>query len=76
MQLRGKVVRQLFGRGTKSEHDAVMLATPQGTYRLRRVGGNPFSDPELDQLVGREIVCQGQIHQGTVLMSSWDALEA
>jgi hypothetical protein len=49
-----------------------MLETDGGTYRLRRVGGNPFSDPELDQLVGQDITVQGAIHQGMVLMSSWE----
>jgi hypothetical protein len=49
-----------------------MLATDEGTYRLRRMGGHPFRDPELDGLVGRQIVCDGVLHQGTVLMTAWD----
>jgi hypothetical protein len=75
MQLSGKIIRQRFGSGTKSEHEAVMLVTDKGTYRLRRVGGNPFHDPELEQLVGHDIVCQGNIHRDTVLMDSWRVVE-
>lgn len=71
MELRGKVVRQRYGAGSKSEHEAVMLATEGTTYRLRRKGGNPFKDPELDRLIGQEIVCQGTVHKDTVLMDSW-----
>ena len=75
MELRGSVIRRRFGTGTKSEHEAVMLATGQGTYRLRRRGGNPFQDPELDQLVGHEITCQATVHRDTVLMDSWEVVE-
>lgn len=71
MEFRGTVVRRQYGAGSKSEHDAVMLVTDDGAYRLRRVGGNPFQDPALDQLVGQKIVCEGTLHQSTVLMSSW-----
>ena len=49
-----------------------MLETENGTYRLRRADGNPFRDPALDALVGSEIVCDGQVHQGTVIMTSWE----
>lgn len=73
MELRGTVVRRPFGVGTKSEHQAVMLATDRGTFRLRRAGGNPFHDPELERLVGTGIVCQGAVHNDTVLMTSWAA---
>ncbi len=71
MEFRGTVVRRKYGAGTKSEHDAVMLVTDDAAYRLRRVGGNPFRDPDLDQMVGQKIVCEGTLHQGTVLMTSW-----
>jgi hypothetical protein len=73
MELKGKVVKQPFGLGSKSAHDAVMLVTPDGTYRLRKAGGNPFQDPDLDHLVGQEIVLKGILHQGTVIMDSWES---
>ncbi len=34
MKCHGKVVRQEFGAGSKSEHPAVMLLTPQGPLKL------------------------------------------
>lgn len=74
MELRGSVIQKKFGAQSKSEHAAVLLTTDQGTYRLRRRGGNPFRDPELDQLVGHEIICQATIHQDTVLMDSWQVV--
>ena len=76
MELKGKVIRRPFGQGSKSAHDAVMLSTPDGTYRLRRMEGNPFSDPELDKLVGQDIVADGVLHEGTMIMKSWEASEA
>jgi hypothetical protein len=71
MQLRGKVVRKPVGSGSKSERAAVVLVTPDTEYVLRRVGGNPFADPELDRLVGAQIRATGTLHGYTFLMDSW-----
>jgi hypothetical protein len=69
MKYRGKVVRQQVSAGSKSEHEAVVLLTSQGPLKLRRSGGNPFRDPELEKLVGHEIDCDGELHQGQLLMT-------
>ncbi|HVZ37914.1 MAG: hypothetical protein JST22_10335 [Bacteroidetes bacterium] len=69
--LRGHVVSKAFGTGSKSEHEAVVLVTDAGEYVLRRRGGNPFFDPELDGLVGKEIVCEGDVAGYTMIMSDW-----
>jgi hypothetical protein len=74
MRCHGKVVRQDFGVGSKSEHPAVMLLTAQGPLKLRRPGGNPFHDPELEQLVGRVIECEGVISQGQLLLTRWNVV--
>ncbi len=70
----GKVVRKRFAEGSKSEHDAVMLVTGDKEYKLRRQGGNPFFDPELEALVGRTISCQGLEHDYTFIMSECEEL--
>jgi hypothetical protein len=70
----GKVVKKLFGKGSKSEHDAVMLSTTRGEYQLRREGGNPFFDEELEKLVGKAIRCRGLVHGHTLIMSDWDEI--
>jgi hypothetical protein len=72
MKFRGKVVQQPWGVGSKSDHLAVVLQTPQGELKLRRAGGNPFRDPELERLVGKEIACEGEVHAGQLLMTKWD----
>jgi hypothetical protein len=59
--LRGEVTRRRYAPGSKSEHDSVMIVTDQGEYRLRRRGGNPFSDPALDELVGKRIEAEGTL---------------
>jgi len=71
MQLTGQVTKKPFAEGSKSEHDAVMLITKEGEYVLRRRGGNPFSDPELDKLVGDRIRCEGDLTGYTFLMDTW-----
>ena len=71
VQYRGKVIQKPFGQGSKSEHDAVYLVTDEGEYVLRRAGGNPFRDPELDALGGKEIVCEGTSTDHTLIVSEW-----
>lgn len=71
MQFHGLVAKQQVARGSKSEHEAVVLQTAEGPLKLRRVGGNAFSDAVLNQLVGQEISCEGQIHSGQLLITNW-----
>ena len=56
MQHTGQVIRKPFAAGSKSERPAVMLQTGDGEYVLRIQGGNPFHDPRLEELVGKQIV--------------------
>ena len=72
----GEVIRKPYAAGSKSEHEAVLLVTGSGEYRLRRVGGNPFSDPELNKLVGHRISCQGIVRGGNLIMSDWELRES
>ena len=71
MQMTGRVIQQQYGVGTKSERQAVMLKTPEGTFILRRVGGNAFEDAALNSLVGKIICASGAIHGTTFIMSDW-----
>jgi len=77
MELKGKVVKEAVGKGSKSEHDAVLLEAndgkhgKHGKYVLRRRGGNPFRDPELDQLVGKRIRANGVLTGYTFVMDDW-----
>ena len=64
-------MRRAYGTGSKSEHEAVMLDTGDGLYRMRRRGGNPFRDPQLDALVGSTIECEGTMHDSLLIVDSW-----
>jgi hypothetical protein len=71
-QISGKVVRKPVASGSKSEHEAVMLRTADGEeLLLRRLGGNAFRDPQLDDLVGASITGEGQVAGRTFIMRSW-----
>lgn len=70
--LSGKVVKQRYGSGSKSDHLAVMLETSNGLYKLMRMGGNPFSDPELDKLVGHQINGVGNVTHNQFILTDWD----
>jgi hypothetical protein len=69
--LSGKVVKRRYGAGSKSDHMAVMLETPDGMFRLARMGGNPFSDPELNKLVGHQIDGVGNVSRNQFTLTNW-----
>jgi hypothetical protein len=71
MEFTGQVVKKPFGVGSKQEHEAVMLVTDSGEYVLRRAGGNAFSDPDLERLVGKRIRCQGTTFNYTLIITAW-----
>lgn len=60
-ELTGKVILGKFGKGSKSEHDAVYLDIGEKKYRLKRKGGNPFHDPVLHKMVGKNIKAKGRL---------------
>jgi hypothetical protein len=70
----GTVIKGTFAKGSKSEHEAVYLETQDGRYVLRRQGGNPFYDPELERLVGKTIRCKGIVAGYTLLISNWTVI--
>jgi hypothetical protein len=56
----GVVRRQLVNKGSKSEHNAVVLDCGDGhPVPLRVKGGNPFHDPALDPFVGMRVTLEG-----------------
>ena len=70
----GKVTKGPFAKGSKSEHDAVFLDTGEGSYLLRRAGGNPFHDPQLLKLVGKKVRCEGELSGYTLMMATCQVL--
>lgn len=76
MSFRGRVARKRVSMGSKSEHDALVLVTAEGDeYKLRRQEGNPFRDPELDALEGKQVECEGIVRDGQLIMTSWSVLD-
>ena len=57
--------------GTKSEHEGLVLVTPEGEFKLRRQGGNPYWDEALAPLEGKEIECEGLLRGGQFIMTRW-----
>jgi hypothetical protein len=72
----GKVVRERVASGSKSEHVAICIDLRDRRLKLRRIGGNPFADAELHQLLGKRICVEGELlNPSTVLVSSWRIIE-
>ena len=74
MIVEGVVVRRRINIGSKSEHDATMLVSEEGAFKLRRSGGHPFSDPEVQALVGFRIRAEGFLTAGQFIMTRYDVL--
>lgn len=70
----GKVVRHPFGVGSRSEHEAVSLESDSGVYKLRRMGGHAFTDPVLEELVGKRLRATGLLFGSSLIMLAWDEL--
>jgi hypothetical protein len=66
------VARARVARGSKSEHDAVVLDTGSQVLVLRRRGGHAYRDALLDELVGRTITAEGTVHGATFLVDEWE----
>lgn len=64
MEKIGRVIRRKIAAGSKSEREAVMLSTADGDYVLRRMGGNPFHDSDLEQMVGKTVRGEGEVASG------------
>ncbi len=66
------MIRKPFATGSKSERDGIFLSTERGDeFLLRRLGANPFHDPDLEDLVGKTITCTGTLTGFTMLMETW-----
>lgn len=75
VEIAGHVTQEVINRGSKSEHDAVVLRTPKGQlYVLRRVGGPAFFDPVLKDLVGQSILAEGVSTRDVLFLRSWTLL--
>lgn len=74
IEITGKVVSKTFGSDSKSEHAGVFLISPEGEYKLRRKGGNPFRDTFLDGLVGKTISARGSVHDYLLIMEDYTIL--
>jgi hypothetical protein len=75
MKLRGRVTKRLLYSGTKSEHEGLVLLTPEGEFKIRRQGGNPFWDETIASLEDKEIEVEGILRKGQFIMSRWRTLE-
>jgi hypothetical protein len=71
----GSVVRRRVATGSKSEREAVVLATERGDFVLRRRGGNAFQDEVLNALVGHRIRGSGELAGYTFILTNWTDLD-
>lgn len=73
--LNGKVIKEQYAFGSKSERDAHMLVVGKEKLLLRRAGQNAFSDDGLDPLVGKKVSAYGYRHLGCFVMESYSLVK-
>jgi hypothetical protein len=74
VEIEGRVTRKRINVGSKSEHQAMVLVTKDGEFKLRRQGGHPFSDPDVQALHGKRIRAKGIIAAGQFLMETYEVI--
>lgn len=75
--LRGRLVRARINVGSKSERNAMLLELGDGQrVTLRRAGGNPFRDPQLEALEGQCLRVEGRMQAGCFVASRLDTEDA
>ena len=72
--LTGTVVRGVFGKGSKSEREAVWLEADGRRLVLRRKTGPSFADDALDKYVGKRVKCDGFVVGYTLLAERIETL--
>lgn len=67
--LSGTVERGIFGAGTRSESEALLLKMADGSsLKLRSKGANPFEiDESLVTFVGKRVTCKGFVNSDVLL---------
>lgn len=63
----GVVARGPFGKGSKSEREAIWLETADRRLVLRRKDGPSFGDRSLEKYLGKRVKCDGFIVGYTLL---------
>lgn len=72
--LTGTVVRGSFGKGSKSEREAIWLEADGRRLVLRRKGGPGFDDQSLEKYVGKRVKCDGFVVGYTLLAEQIETL--
>ena len=58
--LHGRVTKDVYGKGSKSERKAIFIETADARrYILRRKSGPAFGGTELTQYIGHNVECDG-----------------
>ena len=73
--LHGRVALGGYGKGSKSEREAVFIETPDARYILRRKSGPVFGDAELAQYSGHNVECDGFLVVTTLLADRIEVVE-
>lgn len=73
--VRGRVTRGPYGKGSKSEREAVFIETADARYILRRNTGPALDDAKLMHYVGHVVECDGFLIGTAFLVDRIDVVD-
>lgn len=74
----GIVRTETRNRGSKSEHEAIVIDIGDGqTFKIFLRGGNPFRDSVLEQFIGKSVTLSGRtvLDRADILVDSIDDIK-
>ena len=75
VQLEGQVAFKRINPASKSDHEAVVLVSPRGEFKLRRKGGPPFGDEVLRAAVGKRLRGVGVVSAGQFIVDRYEIID-
>jgi hypothetical protein len=73
--MHGRITQGSYGKGSKSEHEAIFIETPNARYVLRPKTGHAYSDTKLRQFIGHEVECDGFLVGTTLLVDRIEEMD-
>lgn len=75
MKVTGTVSKKKVAAGSKSEHAAVTMVVDGKTYILRQRRKNAFQNEELENLVGKKVLIEGDVAANVLFVRSYTILD-
>lgn len=73
VKVTGRIIKGLYGHGTRQERQALQLVGQDQTILVRMLGDVKKGDAELSKFLEREVLCEGWLYDSLLLVRSCTA---